>query len=73
MMGCGAGARRLGRVSTVPGRAGGAAAWEEPQKEPEWKPGIFQTGWAGPALWQCGSPRGAVAVGPALVPSLPEP
>ena len=65
MMGCGAGAWRLGRVSTVRGRGGGAAAWEKPQKELEWEPRIFQAGRASPALWQCRSPGGVVVVGAA--------
>lgn len=63
MMGCGAGARRLGRMSTVRGRRGGAAAWEKPQQEPEWEPRSFPTGWVGLALRQLGSPGVVVAEG----------
>ena len=48
------------------GRGGGAAAWEKPQKEPEWEPRIFQAGLASPALWQSESSGGLVVVGAAL-------
>lgn len=66
MMGCGAGAWRLGRVSTVRGRGGGAAAWEKPREGAGMGAQDLPDGLGrrcSPAAW---SPGVVVAVGAAL-------